>query len=460
MRRDFQNRIGGVSRLFTSGGRSVQQRIEACSIETSVLTIKEKDITYPSSFTTLQAALDCITTGTEGNINLIIPNGNYIETLVLSDSSSVNLTLSGEDEPQFGYGFQSDKNVIGPSAFGTGVTTITTVGSTITIANSGDAPDLTLLNIEQGDTILIQNDGGVVQRRTISSVTADTITVTSNLTLGATPGSGFVFLPRVHITGSIDTASHAGKFTLKDIFVSSADGFGVKSGVAPVCLENSVIHTVEPEAALGALFLSGAAVPRSDLRGSALFGSRGLTVERIHGSEAVEMSIYVVDSTQDGWAIHLAEGSVGFLETSHIAGHPNSSSILLTTGGSQLDVEATEITVATPTYDARAVEADLNSSINIHDGSSVHLVDPVGAARHASAVNISKLTICGDVELIGNSVLLQRAVEAINGGNVVADDSNITFTDIQAGSEYIADATAGAAPPLIGATQASVLDKI
>lgn len=456
---NFQTQYGGVSRLFTTAGRSVGRKIESCRVQTSSLTITEKDIDA-SAFDSLQAALDCITSGTLGNINLVIPDGNYVETIVLSDTSTVDLTLMGTVEPQFGFGFQEGKTVIGPAEFGSGVSNLTSVGSTITIANSGTAPDLTLLNIQSGDTILIQNDGGTIQRRTISSVTADSITLTSNVTLGATTGAGFVFLPRVHITGSFNTSGHQGKVTLQGIFVSSSDGFGVQSTVAPVFLDQSVIHTVDPEAQLGALFLSGAAIPRSDLNDSAIFGSRALTVERISGIESQNLTIYVENSTQEGWGIRLNEASTAYVESGHIAGQPNGS-IILTNDGSFLDIEATEITVNLPTYPDRAVRADLNSAITLHDNSSVELTDPVGTAVHASATNISKLAVCGLVELIGNSVLAQSAVEAANGSFVIADDSNITFTNIAAGTEYIADAVTGAAPPVgPGASQAIVLDKI
>lgn len=453
-RSDFQTPIGGTSRLFTSGGRSVQSRIEACRIETQSLTIVERNVDA-SQFDSLQEALDCITRGTEGCINLNIPDGNYVETLVLSDSSSVKLTLCGSLEPQFGFGFQADKPVIGPAAFGTGVSTLSSVGSIITINNSGDAPDLTLLNIQNGDTIMIQNDAGTIQRRTIQSVTANTITLTSNVVLGATTGSGFVFLPRVHITGSINTAAHIGPFILKGIFVSSADNFGVSSTVAPVTLLQSVIRTVDPEAPTGALFLSGAAIPRSTLQDSALFGSRGLTVERIQGIEMQNMSIYVEASTQDGWAVLMNEDSSAFLENSNVAGQPTGS-LLMTENHSFLDIENTAVTVNLPTYDDRAVKANTNSDINLHDGSSVELTDPVGDARHATALNHSRLLVCGEVEFIGNGVLLQSAIEAANGSHVIADHSNITFTSIAAGTEYDVDTKTGitgnaqGAAPIVG----------
>ena len=445
---DFSHTIGGTSRLLT-GGRHVVTRLEACTIETRKLSIIEKDV-QACDYDSLQAALDCITSGTEGCINLIIKDGLYTEALALSDNSGVKLTLCGSLEDQFARGYQADKTITGPAAFGTGEATLVSAANVITITTGGDAPALNTLNIVAGDTILLHEDDGSVVRRTISSVTANTITLTSNVSVGTT-GSGFVFLPRVHINGGLDTLMHTGKVTLKGVYITGT----VLSTVAPVCLTQSVLRATNLEASEGALSLKGAAIPRSDLRESSIWGSRGLTVERIHGIEALELMFFVPASTQEGWAVRLDEGSVGFIGASHLAGQPTGS-LVVTNNDSFLDLEDILATVNLSGYDQRVIRADLNSTVNIHDDSIVEIVDPAADARHASAINDSSLTICGEVEFIGNSVATQSAVEAANGGRVTADHSNIVFTDIVGGDEYDVDTLPGiagntmAASPIVG----------
>ena len=194
--------IAKVERLEKLVSRMISNGIGVVTMSGITLTVGSG-----KQFSTIQSAVNYCKYKQLINVTIALDAGTYTEAVVIdnifSDRTS-DLKIIGDTRTFVGatYVHNAACNPEGISNMGTtgNVCTLSNSGTGLTVTVTGTNPNFSSLGVVNGDKILVVDNTGAVSERTISSVSSNTLTLTTTSPTVNADGCSVTFLPNRMIT--------------------------------------------------------------------------------------------------------------------------------------------------------------------------------------------------------------------------------------------------------------------
>lgn len=199
-----------------------------------------KTVGVGKDFTTIQAAIDWFKGKILKGENFIsVDPGTYNENLVIDDyysSKSTNLQIVGDTRECAGAYFAHQCPLNGGGNRGSGICTLSAAGNVLTVVGATTNPNFATMGVVAGDKIISLDSSGVYSEKTVSSVSGNTITLSTAAPVVSADGSGFIILPNRRIVSP--SLPSIGEVYINAV-KATITGFAVQS---PVTYSSSCIY--------------------------------------------------------------------------------------------------------------------------------------------------------------------------------------------------------------------------